>query len=92
MRSCDARQSKVRQQVREFKEAIMENFIDKKSKRNNSLFMIILCAVFMVGAFLLLSSGNLGSWGFLVLLLCPVLHLIMHKNGHGSHGDGKKSQ
>lgn len=71
----------------------MENFIDKKSKHNNSLFMIILCVVLMVGTFSLLFSGNLGSWGFLgLILLCPLLHLMMHKNGHGPHCDGKKSQ
>jgi hypothetical protein len=29
----------------------------------------------------------LGAWPFLILLLCPLLHVFMHR-GHGGHGGG----
>jgi hypothetical protein len=32
------------------------------------------------------------AWPFLILLLCPLMHLFMHRNhgGHGGHGSGSR--
>jgi Protein of unknown function (DUF2933) len=29
-------------------------------------------------------------WPFLIILLCPVMHIFMHR-GHGSHGEEKRN-
>lgn len=45
--------------------------------------------VFLAAAALLLvlehSAHLLGAWPLLILLVCVVMHLFMHR-GHGSHG------
>lgn len=43
-----------------------------------------------IAAFFLLEEHRahiLGVLPYAILLLCPVIHLFMHR-GHGSHGDG----
>jgi len=44
----------------------------------------------LIGAFLLLSEHRLHVLGylpFLLVLLCPLLHVFMHRgHGHGAHG------
>lgn len=32
----------------------------------------------------------LGALPYLLLLLCPLMHLFMHGGGHGGHGHGGK--
>ena len=42
-----------------------------------------------VAGFFLLAEHKahvLGYWPYLILLLCPLMHVFMHK-GHGKHGD-----
>jgi hypothetical protein len=41
-----------------------------------------------VAGFFLLAEHKahiLGLWPYLILLLCPLMHIFMHK-GHGNHG------
>ena len=50
-----------------------------------------LCVFLAVAALFLVlehSAHLLGVWSLLVLLLCAVMHLFMHRGhgGHGSHG------
>ena len=49
-----------------------------------------LCLFLAIGAFFLLEEHRahiLGVLPYALLLLCPVIHLFMHR-GHGSDGDG----
>lgn len=50
-----------------------------------------LLVAFAVLGFLLLSehrAHTLGALPYLLILLCPLMHLFMHR-GHGGHGGGK---
>jgi hypothetical protein len=51
---------------------------EKKDIRNNHfLWMILCCAIPLVGIVLLSFLGVVGGWGFYALiLLCPLLHLV----------------
>ena len=49
-----------------------------------------LCLFLAVAAFFLLEEHRahlLGALPYVLLLLCPFIHLLMHR-GHGSHGTG----
>lgn len=50
------------------------------------LLMLLVCVAMFAAVFLLAgsASGSLGWLPWLFLLLCPLLHLFMHRN-HGSH-------
>ena len=57
-------------------------------------FDLATIAVIGVVAFFLLAEHRahaLGVLPFAILLLCPLLHVFMHK-GHGGHGGGDRSQ
>lgn len=48
-----------------------------------------LCLFLAIAAFFLLEEHRahiLGLWPYALLLLCPVIHIFMHR-GHGSHGE-----
>ena len=61
-------------------------------KRNKSIFsfcckgLIIIGLVVAAGYFLLSESNqiSLGSFPYLILLACPLIHFFMHR-GHGKH-------
>jgi Flp pilus assembly protein TadB len=45
--------------------------------RSHSFWMVLCCAIPLVGIIVLSLVGILGSWGFYALiLLCPLLHLF----------------
>jgi len=46
------------------------------------------CAAVMLGAFALLSSSGSGNLALLLLVLCPVMHIVMHRfMHHAGHGN-----
>ncbi|MDP1645239.1 MAG: DUF2933 domain-containing protein [Thiobacillus sp.] len=49
--------------------------------------MVLLTVALIAGFFLLREHWGhlLGYWPYLLLLACPLMHL-MHGNGHGGHG------
>jgi len=69
---------------------------------SHSFWMILCCAIPLVGIVLLSLLGILGSWGFYALiLLCPLLHLFfmrrmasrdMHNGSRKNHmmGPGRR--
>jgi Protein of unknown function (DUF2933) len=58
----------------------------------NHSWLMVLCVVGMGSVFILPALGiSLGSVGTLLLiLLCPLSHLLMMRGGHGSHGSNDK--
>jgi Flp pilus assembly protein TadB len=69
---------------------------ERENKWNShSFWMILCCAIPLLGIVLLSLLGMLGSWGFYALiLLCPLLHLFfmrrmaskdMHKGSSKDH-------
>jgi hypothetical protein len=54
----------------------------------NRSWLMALCVVGMGAIFVLPALGiGLGSlFGFLLILLCPLSHLLMMRGGHGGHG------
>jgi hypothetical protein len=51
-------------------------------------------ALLMVAAFFLWTEHRahlLGVLPYLVFLLCPLIHLFMHRGGHGGHGGHHES-
>jgi hypothetical protein len=54
----------------------------------NRSWLMTLCLVGL-GALLILPSLGIGIgslFGFLLILLCPLSHLLMMRGGHGGHG------
>lgn len=53
--------------------------------------MMVVCALVMVGALVVYSSGiPLGNLApFAMLIICPLMHLLMMR-GHGSHDAGSQ--
>lgn len=59
-----------------------------KIKQNNSLAMLLCCAIPIIGILALSTLGVLGSWAyFLVFLLCPLGHIFMMRGMHSSHSE-----
>ena len=54
-------------------------------KNRHFLMMIAGCVAMLVALFALTSTTSGGSWGFyLLLLLCPAMHILMHRGMHSS--------
>ncbi len=54
----------------------------------NRSWLMTLCVIGL-GALLILPSLGIGIgslFGFLLILLCPLSHLLMMRGGHGGHG------
>ena len=59
-----------------------------KIKQNHFLAMVLCCAIPIVGILALSASGVLGSWAYvLVILLCPLGHILMMRGMHSSHAE-----
>lgn len=62
---------------------------EKKSNHSSGkhlMTMVLCCAIPVVGIVVLSSMGILGSWGFyLLVLLCPLLHLLLMRNMGSRH-------
>ena len=50
------------------------------------ILFVAIAAYFLIAEHRAHLSGLLYYWPFLLLLLCPLLHLFMH-GGHGGHGN-----
>ena len=54
-------------------------------KNRHFLMMTAGCVAMLVAVFALTSTTSGGSWGFyLLLLLCPAMHILMHRGMHSS--------
>lgn len=56
---------------------------------------VAIVMVVMIGVFYLLREHwyhIVGYWPYLLLLLCPLMHLFMGHGGHGGHGGGSGSE
>ena len=52
-------------------------------KNNHSLLMAVGCIVMPIAVFALVTKISAGSWSYiLLLLLCPAMHLLMHRGMH----------
>lgn len=59
-----------------------------KIKQNHFLAMVLCCAIPIIGILALSASGVLGSWAYvLVILLCPLGHILMMRGMHSSHAE-----
>jgi hypothetical protein len=55
------------------------------NKKSHVFLMAAGCALVLVAVFALTTLTNGGSWGFyLLLLLCPAMHFLMHRGLHDS--------
>jgi hypothetical protein len=57
------------------------------------LWLFGVCVLSVIGGVLLWSDNRayvLGLIPYLLLALCPLMHLLMHR-GHGGHGDHGRS-
>ena len=71
---------------------IMRHHLETGKSALKGIWMIAGCIAVMLLAVVLLSSNDYSNFGFLALLLCPVMHLIMHRSGHGGkHGRKKEA-
>lgn len=44
------------------------------------------CVAMLLGVLALSTTGTgIASYGYLLILLCPIMHLVMHKRMHGTH-------
>lgn len=61
---------------------------NKKKSTLNSKHLVFLLFSIMGGLFLWneYRADLIGALPYLILLLCPLMHIFMHK-GHGGHGD-----
>jgi hypothetical protein len=66
----------------------MIKWIFTKIKQNHFLVMILCCAIPIVGILALSAFGVLGSWAyFLMILICPLGHILMMRGMHSGHAD-----
>lgn len=68
-----------------------KNITGKKSGRNGQRIALVLLII--VGGFFLWTEHKahiMGALPYLILLLCPVMHIFMHRS-HGKHGNGGMS-
>lgn len=73
---------------------LIELFSLKSLSQNHTLVMLLGCAVPLVLLLYLSWSGVIGKSGYLLLLLlCPLMHILMHKGLHStpSNPDDNKS-
>ncbi|HCC54984.1 MAG TPA: hypothetical protein DEQ20_08695 [Desulfobulbaceae bacterium] len=83
----------------------MDNLDNRQPKQGNSRANLALAGFTAIAAFFLVTEHKahllgfytehevhiLGALPYLLLLLCPLLHLFMHGGGHDHHGhDDKK--
>ena len=68
----------------------MKRNTNKKSF--SGLWMLVGCVAVMLAAVALFANIESAGWGVLVLLLCPLMHIFMHRNMHhaGSHDRSNK--
>ncbi len=50
---------------------------NKNSHSGHGWMMLVCCIVMFAGFFFLHGSG--GNWGWLIIVLCPLMHLFMMK-------------
>jgi hypothetical protein len=58
---------------------------------NLSWVSILVIGLTLTGGYFLWDTYQeqlLNYWPYLIILLCPVMHIFMHR-GHGGHGDHK---
>jgi len=49
------------------------------------------CVAMMIGAVLLFSRSGTDGWvPYLLLVACPLMHVVMHKSMHGGHRDQRR--
>jgi hypothetical protein len=63
----------------------MDHFESHEESKSSPVWRIVLVAFLAIGAFYLYSEHRahlFGALPYLLLLLCPVMHLFMH-HGHG---------
>ena len=54
-------------------------------KNRHFLLMAAGCVAMLVAGFALITRTGGGSWGiYLLLLLCPAMHFLVHRRGHGN--------
>jgi hypothetical protein len=66
----------------------------ESQQHGNSRAGLVLLAFLAIGAFFLLTEHRahlLGLLPWLLLLVCPLLHLFMHR-GHGGHGEDEEGK
>lgn len=64
----------------------------KLKKKWHGVMMVACCVAMLAGVSILAAAGS-GSWlGFLVLLLCPLMHIVMHSRMHGKHEENHAKQ
>ena len=55
--------------------------------KNHGWWMAAGCVAMLIGVLALSTTGTgVASYGYLMILLCPIMHLVMHKRMHGTHG------
>ncbi|GAB6098445.1 hypothetical protein JCM16358_03240 [Halanaerocella petrolearia] len=62
---------------------------DKRNNHGHHMWLMLLGCLIMFGSFWLLTGSSNGlesSWSWLILLLCPLMHLFMMK-GHHDHDE-----
>ena len=67
----------------------------KKIRQRFPLWAIVACLllVVMVVVFILRAGYFKGNWVWLIILLCPLMHVFMMKNGcHNHKSDGSKTR
>lgn len=53
-------------------------------KNGHVLLMAAFCATLLIAVVTLSLTASVSSWGiFLLLLLCPAMHFMMHRGMHG---------
>lgn len=61
---------------------------EARDPHRSGVWMMVLCLLMVAAVFFTLLSRPpahwTGVWPLLVVLLCPLLHLLMHR-GHGGH-------
>ncbi len=58
---------------------------------NLSWVSILVVGIILAGGYFLWATYReqlFGYWPYLILLLCPLMHIFMHR-GHGGHGNHK---
>jgi len=64
-----------------------KSMLDHLKKSGRWRWLAAGCAAVMLGAFALFSTNGSGNWA-LLLFLCPVMHIVMHRfMHHAGHGD-----